>query len=119
MNQFLRDTHMNDGIYTGTPLAPDPQLLPVNSTTLALMWNAPFSWWGPASITSYIIRMYNDSNQAWKVWEVPSEVNVSDYKLVVGNTVQSACATLTFMVSAINTAGEGMNGTASGGLPKG
>ena len=107
-------------VCTGPPLAPYPYLDTLNSTTLLLSWNKPFTWPQVADILNYTVTMFNRSGQLMEWIVKPLSSNGSNSLLVSSSeSVAAKCMDLMFVVSATNSIGQGQNLSVSGGFPTG
>ena len=118
-------------ITTGPPLAPHPNFTIVNSTTVIVHWDKPFTW-QQFDIQNYTVKVRNSTtgevtaetitfgdNRTNTAYSWPLNSTIIGYMMTNNGSIAYICHEVQFNVTASNAIGESSAGQVSGGFPIG
>ena len=107
-------------MYTGPPSPPDPQLHMLDTATIELFWQPPFTW-EDYSIVNYSIQVRNrTTGEAMMILTInTTSTSITFNFSTLHGEVMQICEELAFTVNAASNIGQSEPGVVYGGFPIG
>ena len=109
--------------FTGAPEPPSPQIAVINSTTISVTWNKPFSQTPSFDILRYTLNIHNGTSSSIVLTKVFDASGIDSYPVqylyISPSISHSDCHNLSMEVTASNSVGISEAGVAVGGFPIG